>query len=118
MDYSATQKCWLYLRPNCRRELKVRDYFDSRGTECFVPMHKVVRVIHGKEILMDVPVMGNMVFVKTSYENMLEAKSALEALGIPVMLRMDSVIILVPLSFQTSRWKILSGFAMISSAVL
>lgn len=71
MDYSATQKYWLYLRPNCRRELKVRDYFDSRGTECFVPMHKVVRVIHGKEILMDVPVMGNMVFVKTSYENLL-----------------------------------------------
>lgn len=91
MDYSPKQKYWLYLRPNCRRELKVRDYFDSRGTECFVPMHKVVRVIHGKEILMDVPVMGNMVFVKTSYENMLEAKFALEALGIPVMLRMDSV---------------------------
>ena len=34
MDYSATQKYWLYLRPNCRRELKVRDYFRTicRGT--------------------------------------------------------------------------------------
>lgn len=90
MEYSRKNKYWLYIRPNCRRELKVRDYLESQGLECFVPMQKVVRVIHGEEVKLDVPVMGNMVFVNTSYENLLESKRSLEALGYPVMLRMDS----------------------------
>lgn len=91
MEYSTRQSYWLYVRPNCRRELKVRDYFKSKGVECFVPMQKVIRVIHGEERQLDVPVMGNMVFVNTSYEKLLEAKKSLEALGIPMMLRMDSL---------------------------
>ena len=90
MEYSAKEKYWLYVRPNCRRELKVRDYFVNKGVECFVPMQKVVRVIHGEEVKVDVPVMGNMVFVNTSYEQLLESKKALDALGYPVMLRMDT----------------------------
>lgn len=91
MEYNPKQKYWLYVRPNCRRELKVRDYFVSKGLECFVPMQKVVRVIHGEEVKIDVPVMGNMVFVNTSYEDLLGHKRTLEALGIPMMLRMDTV---------------------------
>ncbi len=91
MEYSVNQNYWLYVRPNCRRELKVRDYFVAKGLECFVPMQKVVRVIHGEEVKVDVPVMGNMVFVKTSYQNLLQEKRTLEALGIPMMLRMDTV---------------------------
>jgi len=90
MEYSTRQSYWLYVRPNCRRELKVRDYFVNKGVECFVPMQKVVRVIHGEERQVDVPVMGNMVFVNISYERLLEAKKSLEALGVPMMLRMDS----------------------------
>ena len=90
MEYSTRQKYWLYIRPNCRRELKVRDYLTSKGIESFVPMQKVVRVIRGEEVMLDVPVLGNMVFVNTSYEQLLESKKALEALGYPIMLRMDS----------------------------
>lgn len=91
MDYNSKNKYWLYLRPNCRRELKVRDYFRQQGTECFVPMHRVVRIIHGEEVEMETPVMGNMVFVHTSYDQLLEHKNRLDALGIPVMLRMDAM---------------------------
>ena len=91
MEYSSKQNYWLYIRPNCRRELKIRDYFVSKGVECFVPMQKVVRVIHGKERQLEVPVMGNLLFVKTSYLNLLEEKKSLESLGYPVMLRMDTV---------------------------
>ena len=60
MEYSVNQNYWLYVRPNCRRELKVRDYFVAKGLECFVPMQKVVRVIHGEEVKVDVPMMLRM----------------------------------------------------------
>ena len=91
MEYSTKQTYWLYIRPKYRRELKVKDFLETQGIECFVPMQTVVRVIHGNEVKLDVPVMGNMVFVNTSYEKLLEAKKSLEALGIPFLLRMDSV---------------------------
>lgn len=90
MEYSIKQAYWLYIRPHYRRELIVKDYLESQGMECFVPMQTVIRVIHGKEVQMDVPVIGNMVFVKTSYEKLLEAKKSLEALGAPFLLRMDA----------------------------
>lgn len=91
MEYSAKQTYWLYIRPNCRRELKVKAYLDSQNIENFVPMQRVVRVVHGVEKEMEVPVIGNLVFVHTSYENLLGLKKSLEALGMPFMLRMDSV---------------------------
>lgn len=46
-----------------RSELKVKDYLDSRGIECYVPMTEVMRLRRGRRVREKVPAVCNLIFV-------------------------------------------------------
>ncbi len=89
--FNANAEHWFYIRPNYRRELKVQEHFRALGVETYVPMHKVYKDVNGKPTKAEVPLLSNFVFVKTDYMTLRREKKTLEALGMPFMLRMDTM---------------------------
>ena len=61
------------------------------GVETYVPMHEVYKEVEGKPRKVAVPLLSNFVFVRTDYNTLRREKKALEALGMPFMLRMDTM---------------------------
>ncbi|HEY9551707.1 MAG TPA: UpxY family transcription antiterminator [Prevotella sp.] len=91
MAFSSTETHWFLISPNYRRELKIKQYFELKGLECFIPMHHTYRMIAGEKRLMEVPVIANYLFVKSTYDYLKSEKQALELLGIPFKFKMDTM---------------------------
>lgn len=89
--FDPTATCWFYIRPSYRRELKVQQHFQDKGVQTYVPMHEVYKEVEGKPRKVAVPLLSNFVFVRTDYNTLRREKKALEALGMPFMLRMDTM---------------------------
>ncbi|MBO1362871.1 UpxY family transcription antiterminator [Prevotella sp. A2931] len=91
MLFSNNEIHWFLLSPNYRRELKIKQYFESKGIACFVPMQHTYRIIAGKKRLVTVPVISNYLFVKSTYDRLKAEKQTLEQLDMPFKFRMDTM---------------------------
>ena len=58
-----------------RSELKVKDYLDSRGIECYVPMTEVVRLRRGRKVKEKVPAVCNLIFVHSDSQTINNVKT-------------------------------------------
>lgn len=67
---------WYPLRVTYSRELKVKEFLDAQGIENFIPMHYVERIMHGKVERKLVPVIHNLIFVRTDKEGIKYIKTA------------------------------------------
>ena len=82
---------WFYIKPMYKRDWKIKDYFDKKHCNTYIPMHEIYREIEGKPVKATVPLISSMLFVRTSWEMLKDEKMNLDALGMPFMLRMDSM---------------------------
>ena len=90
MTFDPNQTQWFYIRPKYRREAKVKQYFEEKHCEVFIPKHEVYRMVDGKRKTHIEPIVSGLVFVKTSYNQLKEEKKTMEILGLPFMLRMNT----------------------------
>lgn len=80
MDSSGTDFQWFVMRSTYSREKKAKDIMHGDGIECYIPMRRV-RIFEGeKAIDKDVPLVHNLVFVRTNREFMDAYKRRLEAI--------------------------------------
>lgn len=91
MTFSNNETHWFLISPNYRRELKIKQYLESKGIACFVPMQHTFRIIAGKKRLVEVPIVSNYLFVKSTYNQLKVEKQTLEQLDMPFKFRMDTM---------------------------
>lgn len=91
MTFSNNETHWFLISPNYRRELKIKQYFESKGVTCFIPMRHIYRTIAGKKCLVEVPIISNYLFVKSTYDQLKAEKQTLELLDMPFKFRMDTM---------------------------
>ena len=74
MDKNKTVR-WYAMSAIYRSELKVKDYLDSRGIECYVPMTEVVRLRRGRKVKEKVPAVCNLIFVHSDSQTINNVKT-------------------------------------------
>ncbi|MFI3266923.1 MAG: UpxY family transcription antiterminator [Rikenellaceae bacterium] len=71
---------WYAMKTTYKRELKAKEYLDTRGIESFIPMQKVVTIKYGKKTTTLKPAVHNLIFVKTDNAQLGEIKISLNYL--------------------------------------
>ena len=85
-DDKTEVKFWYALRVTYARELKVKQYFDEKDIESYVPMRMVERRFFGKRRKRLVPAIHNLIFVHIERSRMKEIKSTTD---MPIRYIMD-----------------------------
>lgn len=85
-DVHTEEKFWYALRVTYARELKVKQSFDEKGIESYVPMRMVERRFFGKRRKRLVPAIHNLIFVHIERARMKEIKSTTD---MPIRYIMD-----------------------------
>lgn len=66
---------WFPMRVTYSREMQVKDYLDSLGVECFLPLHYVpIKGRHPRHQELK-PVINNLIFLHSSQESITELKN-------------------------------------------
>ncbi|WP_455591418.1 UpxY family transcription antiterminator [Bacteroides sp.] len=81
MNDSKTDIHWYALRVTYSRELTVKEYLDGAGIENFIPMHYEYVTKGDRRVRKLVPVVHNLVFVRSSREHINRMK---EELSLPI----------------------------------
>lgn len=63
---SAENETWFVARTRWCQELKVRECLSESGVECFIPTRETFRERQGRKVRTEVPVIRNLVFLKTT----------------------------------------------------
>lgn len=66
---------WFAIRVTYSREMSVKSYLDGVGTECYVPMHYADRTYGGQKRKVWEPLIHNLLFVRTTRENLRAIKA-------------------------------------------
>lgn len=74
MDKDKTVR-WYAMSAIYRSELKVKDYLDSRGIECYVPMTEVMRLRRGRRVREKIPAVCNLIFVHSDSRTINDIKA-------------------------------------------
>lgn len=74
MDKDKTVQ-WYAMSAIYRSELKVKDYLDSRGIECYVPMTEAMRLRRGRKVKEKVPAVCNLIFVHSDSQTINNVKT-------------------------------------------
>lgn len=83
-----SQIVWFAMSAPYRRELKAKEYLQSKGIECFVPMvNALVEKRSGTKIRKQIPAIHNLIFVHTSKEIIQEVKRGVDYLQYRTMPR-------------------------------
>lgn len=61
-------ECWYVARTRRGQELAIRDRLDCLGIRNFVPMSRTLKVRNGRKVKALMPLIPNMVFLRTSKE--------------------------------------------------
>ena len=68
LKLSDNEQRW-YVANTCRQEKKIKQRLDNMGIENFIPFQQVARKIHGVDKIIEVPVIPNLVFIRTTLKN-------------------------------------------------
>jgi len=71
------------------RELKLQSYFEAKGIECFIPLTDRIIVRDGQRRHYKMPVVHNILFVRTDYDTLKSEKTVLADKGMPFAWRMN-----------------------------
>jgi len=63
---SIENETWFVARTRWCQELKVRESLIETGVECFIPTRETYRERRGRKVRTEVPVIRNLVFVRTT----------------------------------------------------
>lgn len=77
---------WYALRVTYCRELAVKSYLDDRNIGNYLPMHWVEKIVNGKRRRFRVPLIHNLIFVRTSHEGLQRLKRTTD---LPICYLMD-----------------------------
>lgn len=59
----SPEKKWFVLRATYHREKKAYDYLINKGIECYLPLHRTLKYIHGKRKFITESYLPNLLFV-------------------------------------------------------
>lgn len=79
--FTSTSKEWFPMRVTYQRELKMKSQLDELGIENFVPMQYEVTNQGGRSKYELVPAIHNLIFVRSTQENLTLLKMTLEGLA-------------------------------------
>lgn len=97
IDSNKAAQCWFAMRVTFKRELQVKQMLDTEGIENFVPMRRETRTIRGRRTQVMVPVIHNLIFIKTDKQTLQKVKSKAPHLQYMMMRKgTDSKPIIVP----------------------
>jgi len=91
MNIDADKEQWFALGSSYQREMKLKRYFDAKQVETFVPMHTVYKEKNGKPAKVEVPMIHDLIFVRSSFELLRTEKLTLQEMGTPFRWKMDTV---------------------------
>lgn len=74
---NTTKVAWYALRITYSRELALKEYLDSENVENFIPMHYEYIVKGERKIRKLVPVVHNLIFVRSTRERIDEIKNSI-----------------------------------------
>lgn len=80
-DFTSTSKEWFPMRVTYQRELKMKSQLDELGIENFVPMQYEVTGQGGQSKYELVPAIHNLIFVRSTQENLTLLKMTREGLA-------------------------------------
>lgn len=84
----SEKQVWFAMRVTYSREMKFKEYLDRENVENFIPMQYVLRTTGERQYRKLVPVIHNIIFVRTTRSRMDEIKNDAR-LKIPVRYMMD-----------------------------
>ena len=84
----SEKQVWFAMRVTYSREMKFKEYLDRENVENFIPMQYVLRTTDERQYRKLVPVIHNIIFVRTTRSRMDEIKNDAR-LKIPVRYMMD-----------------------------
>jgi len=82
---------WFAIGTSYQREMKLKRYFEEKQMECFVPTHTVYKERNGKPTEVVVPLIHNLLFVKSDYNTLKDEKLTLNEIGTPFRWKMDTM---------------------------
>jgi len=91
MNIDIDKVQWFALGSSYQRELKLKRYFEAKGIECYVPMHSIYREKDGKPVEVEVPLIHDLLFVRSNYGLLRDHKVTLQEMGTPFRWKMDTV---------------------------
>ncbi len=65
---------WYAMSATYRSELKIKEFLDAKGVECFLPLVMGFRVVNRRRVKKLVPAVGNLIFVRSSQERIDDLK--------------------------------------------
>ncbi len=97
IDYSDRGIVWYAMKTVYKKELKAKEYLDSRGIENFIPMRQDIVVKYGRKSVIIKPAVHNLIFVKTDLKQLRDIKISLNYIHNCLMVENEvSVPIIVP----------------------
>ncbi|MFI3278640.1 MAG: UpxY family transcription antiterminator [Rikenellaceae bacterium] len=77
ITYSSLGVVWYAMKTTYKRELKAKEYLDSRGIENFIPMQQHITSKYGRRIVTTKPAIHNLIFVKVDLSQLKDIKASL-----------------------------------------
>lgn len=79
---------WYAIRVTYSRELKLKKYLDAKNMENFLPMQYLQKEVNGKKSRLLVPIVHNLIFVKSMRSSIDVVKQEVEGI-VPIRYIMD-----------------------------
>lgn len=80
IEYLNLGVVWYAMKTTYKKELRAKEYLDSRGVESFIPMQQKIESRSGRKRVTLVPAVHNLIFVKADLATLNEIKISLNYL--------------------------------------